>query len=172
MAREIVQLLQPHCDRLVVAGSLRRRKALVGDVEILYIPKFTTVPDGLFDSKQFNYSDHALEQMLQSGVIAKRKNVNGSEMWGEKNKLAVHVRSGIPIDFFSARESNWFNYLVCRTGGAESNTEIASAARAKGWKWHPYGQGFTDQHGCIHVVNSEQDVFSLAGLPYKEPWER
>jgi DNA polymerase/3'-5' exonuclease PolX len=171
VAKELCEL-QRLCERLVCAGSLRRRKLEVGDVEILFIPKFTTVPDGLFDSKQLNLVDVALEEMLKEGILAKRKNVNGSMMWGEKNKLAVHVASGIPVDFFAATEENWFNYLVCRTGGAENNRQIAVAANAKGWKWNPYGTGFTDERGQIVPVFSEREVFELVGLPYKEPWER
>lgn len=171
VAKELCDI-QRLCERLIFAGSLRRRKSEVGDVEILYIPKFTTVPDGLFDSKQVNIVDVCLEEMIRAGIIAKRRNVNGSVMWGEKNKLAVHAASGIPVDFFAATTENWFNYLVCRTGGAESNMAIASAAQAKGWKWNPYGVGFTDQHGGEWPVASEREVFSLAGLPYKEPWER
>ena len=172
VARHICLKLADHCSRLICAGSLRRRTLEVGDVEVLYIPEFVTVPDGLFDSKQLNRVDVVLEQFIEAGILAKRKNVNGSEMWGEKNKLAVHVASGIPVDFFAASEANWFNYLVCRTGGAESNRQIAVAANAKGWKWNPYGPGFTDEHGGIRCVASEREVFDLAGLPYREPWER
>lgn len=171
VAKELCDL-QRLCDRLICAGSLRRRKLEVGDVEILYIPKFATVPDGLFDQKRVSLVDVALDEMLKAGIIAKRRNVNGSEMWGEKNKLAVHVASGIPVDFFATTEASWFNYLVCRTGGAENNRQIAMAANNKGWTWNPYGGGFTDEHGQIVPVKSEQDVFVLVGLPYREPWER
>lgn len=171
VAKELCDL-QRLCERLICAGSLRRRKLQVGDVEIVYISKVTTVPDGLFDSKQVSLMDVALDEMVAEGIIAKRTNVNGSVMWGEKNKLAVHVASGIPVDFFAATEANWFNYLVCRTGGAENNTAIASAAQAKGWKWNPYGAGFTNERGQLVPVTSERDVFDLVGLPYKEPWER
>jgi len=104
--------------------------------------------------------------------LAKRKNVNGSEMWGEKNKLAVHVASGIPVDFFAASEANWFNYLVCRTGGAESNRQIAVACQANRLKWNPYGPGFTTPNGSVVRMSSEREVFDWAGLPYREPWER
>lgn len=174
VAKELMDL-QRLCERFIFAGSLRRRKQEVGDVEVLYIPKFTTVPDGLFDAKQVSVIDMALEEMLKEGIIAKRKNVNGSVMWGEKNKLAVHVKSGIPVDFFAATEENWFNYLVCRTGGAENNRQIAMAANNKGWTWNPYGTGFSQPYGEMHkhyVVASEQDVFEFVGLPYREPWER
>jgi DNA polymerase/3'-5' exonuclease PolX len=172
VAKELCDLLKPLTLRLIVAGSLRRRKAEVGDVEIVYIPRIDMVPDGFFDKKEVNLPDALFDELLQSGRLAKRTNVNGSEMWGDKNKLAVHVASGIPVDLFSARLGNWFNYVVCRTGGAESNMRIASAAQAKGWKWNPYGIGFTNETGSDVFVNSERDVFELVGLKYLEPWER
>jgi DNA polymerase/3'-5' exonuclease PolX len=173
VAKELCDLLKPLTERLIVAGSLRRRKQLVGDVEILFIPQMVSVPDGLFKQKYVSRVDALLEVLMrQPKIIDQRRNVNGSVMWGEKNKLAVHVASGIPVDFFAATEANWFNYLVCRTGGAENNTLIASAAQAKGWKWNPYGAGFTDASGQTVAVTSEQDVFRYAGLPYHEPWER
>jgi DNA polymerase/3'-5' exonuclease PolX len=172
VAKELCDALKMFTVRLVVAGSLRRRKAEVGDVEILYIPQFRTVQDGLFDTRRLDLATHELENLVACSVIRARKNVKGSTMWGPKNKLAVHVASGIPVDFFAATEENWFNYLVCRTGGAENNRQIAVAANDKGWKWNPYGPGFTRDDGCTEVATSEPDVFRMAGLPYREPWER
>jgi DNA polymerase/3'-5' exonuclease PolX len=188
VAKEICLFLKPHCApfphgpdgvALIVAGSLRRRKESVGDVEILYIPRVEPVKefrqsDLLAEQKPRleNKVDSELESLARTCVITARKNINGSVVWGPKNKLARHVASGIPIDFFSATPANWFNYLVCRTGGAQNNVRIASAAQSKGWQWHPYGSGFTDQEGNLVRVESEQDVFRLAGLPYLEPWQR
>lgn len=174
VARELVAPLRAITEpnRLICAGSLRRRKDRVGDVELLYIPRLVSEPDGLFDTRQVSLVDHLLDELVRAGVLAKRLNTLGSEIWGEKNKLAVHVASGIPVDFFAASEANWFNYLVCRTGSAENNVRIASAAKAKGWQWNPYGAGFTDQSGTVVPVRSEREVFDLVGLDYLEPWER
>lgn len=175
VAKELCDALKPVTERLIVAGSLRRRKPEVGDVEILFIPKIELVKpeDDFFAApKPLSLADVIITVLVRRGILAKRENVNGSEMWGPKNKLALHVASGIPVDLFTACESNWFNYLVCRTGGKDNNTAIATAAQAKGWKWHPYAHGFTDEHGNPHRVTSEQDVFTLAGLPYREPWDR
>ncbi len=172
VAKELCVALAPVTERLIVAGSLRRRKLEVGDVEVLFIPKMITVPDGLFDSKMVSQADLVLLDLMSLNVIGQRKNVNGSVMWGAKNKLAVHVASGIPVDLFTATAENWFNYLVCRTGSAESNMAICNAAIAKGWKWNPYGAGFTDTHGNLVPVTIEREVFELVGLKYLEPWER
>lgn len=174
VAQELCDVLKPVTDRLIVAGSLRRRKLMVGDVEILFVPKVSSVQTGLFETDRETV-DHAakeLDRLLASGVIAKRRNVHGSEMWGAKNRLAVHVASGIPVDLFATTSPNWWNYLVCRTGNAKNNIVICNAAIARGWTWNPYGAGFTDAAGVIHPVASERDVFDMVGLSYLEPWER
>jgi len=171
-ARIIVKEIEHDCVRLVVAGSLRRRKAFVGDVELLYIPKTMQVRNGLFDVLVTPMVDITLERLVAGGQLAARKTVTGSISWGAKNKLAVHLPCGIPVDFFATSEESWSNYLVCRTGSAESNRRIAMAAQRKGWKWNPYGAGFTDAFGDAVPASSEREVFDLVGLPYQEPWER
>ena len=151
---------------------MRRRKQEVGDVEILYIPMFVAEPDGFFDRRTVNLADRALDKLLADGVIEKRKNALGSEIWGGRNKLARHIATGVPVDLFAARFENWWNYLVCRTGSAENNVRICMAAQTRGWKWTPYSAGFTDDRGSLVQVSREAEVFHLVGLPYLEPWQR
>jgi DNA polymerase/3'-5' exonuclease PolX len=183
VARKFVRFLKPHCDRLIVAGSLRRRRNLeVSDVEILFIPKFSSLPDpnDLFGEKiRTNAAERAIAALLEAGVLMKRPKCDGTLTWGEKNKLGVHVESGIPVDLFSATCENWFNYVVCRTGPAESNVRICNAAIARGWQWNPYGSGFTRKpsgagpgYHDVAPMCSERQVFTFVGLPYLEPWER
>lgn len=96
-------------------------------------------------------------------------------MWGAQNKLARHVASGVPIDFFTTTAANFWNYLVCRTGGARTNVAICNAAIKKGWKWNPYGEGFSRAAGLgreVHAVASEREVFEFVGLDYLEPGDR
>jgi DNA polymerase/3'-5' exonuclease PolX len=174
VAKELCDALRPVTERLIVAGSLRRRKPMVGDVEILFVPKMQSVKTGLFEGDQelMNHAEAVIECLVDKGIILRRINVKGAETWGQKNKLAFHAKSCFPVDLFSATDANWFNYLVCRTGSAEHNTKIAMAAQARGWKWNPYGEGFTDERGQLVRVSSEKDVFTYLDLPYLEPWER
>lgn len=171
VARELCDALRPVVSRLIVAGSMRRRKLMVGDVEILFVPLRVAVRADLFETASESRADAVLAELLARGLLAKRRNMNGAEMWGEQNKLAVHVASGIPVDLFATTEASWFNYLVCRTGPGESNIAIASAAQRMGWKWHPYGVGFS-RGEAVHAVASEREVFEFVGLPFKEPWNR
>lgn len=171
-AADLCRLLKPVTDRLICAGSLRRKKAEVGDLELVYIPKFNVVPDGLFDTAKENLTDRALAEILDREILVQRKNSLGTFTWGERNKLAIHTATGIPVDLFATDERSWFNYLVCRTGSAGTNMHIAAEALKKGWRWHPYKEGFTDADGNLVTVHSEREVFDLVGLPYLEPWER
>ncbi|MBN9691343.1 MAG: hypothetical protein J0M24_13990 [Verrucomicrobia bacterium] len=180
VARDLCEVLAYECepDLLKVCGSLRRRKESVGDVEIVYVPRVALIPEekdllgstGKF--RQENRVDVLLEQLLAAGHLAKRPNKLGRTSWGESNKLAVHVASGIPVDLFATTRRAWWGYVVCRTGSAETNTRIASQAQAKGWQWHPYDGHFTDVLGRRHWIENERDAFALVGLPYREPWER
>lgn len=172
VAAEIVEALDPACERLRVAGSLRRGRPVVGDVELVFIPRHTIEDDpaDMFAKRRVDHAERAIEELLARGVLAKRLDVNGRESWGPKNKLATHVATGMPVDLFTATAANWWNYLVCRTGPAESNMQIAQAALAKGWQWHPYGSGFScggrdDVDYERHNVNSEAEVFEFVGLP-------
>ena len=173
VADELCAALEPVCSRLIVAGSLRRREATVADVEILYIPQTALRPDpaDLFASLAVNLADEAIAALEQSGILERRKNVNGSEMYGPKNKLMRHRASGLPVDLFAATPENWWNYLVCRTGPADSNTRICMAAQDRGWKWNPYGAGFS-RDGEVRAMESEAEVFAFVGLPYAQPEER
>lgn len=175
VADELLAVLSPLCEpnRCVIAGSLRRGKAEVGDVEILYVSKVGAVrpPGSLFDETGI-LVDAALEKML--GVtLVKRASDAGTFAWGSKNKLARHIASEIPVDLFSTTEENWYNSLVCRTGGAETNKRLATEAQRRGRQWNVYGPGVTivatDE---VIPATSERHVFEQVGVPYLEPSDR
>jgi DNA polymerase/3'-5' exonuclease PolX len=184
VAQDFIDALADHCERIQIAGSLRRRKPFVKDVEIVFVPKFEAQPGfvlkkDLFASPEplpaINLAEKAIENLLKAGLIRKRTNINGVAAWGPKNKLAIHGPSGMPVDLFTATRENFFNYLVCRTGGEQNNIQVASAAQALGWKWNPYGEGFSRPKGLtreIHPISSEREVFEFVGLAYREPWKR
>lgn len=175
VAKELCDSFKPVAERIIVAGSLRRRKPMVGDVEILYIPKTEVRPDpqDMFSTVVVNLVDEQISHLEKDGVLERRKNVNGSEMFGPKNKLMSHRATGMPVDLFQTTADNWHNYLVCRTGPKESNTRICTAAQRMGWKWNPYGNGFTKGvDGMQLAMESEEAVFKFVGLPYLSPEKR
>lgn len=168
VAEDIVAVLSPACVRIEIAGSLRRRKPDVGDIEILFVPAMGTAPSREFFSSDvaFNLADARITEMESRAMLEKRRNSKGSTMFGEKNKLMRHAASGISVDLFTATMDNWWNYLVCRTGPAELNARIAGEAKRIGWKWSPYSSGFhTLDNRQEARMESEEDVFSFIGIP-------
>jgi DNA polymerase/3'-5' exonuclease PolX len=176
IAAEITNAMQVLCGKgyLAVAGSVRRRKPEVGDVEIVYVPMIgSRRAEGEFFGTPTNAVDDWLDQMVRTKVFAQRLNSLGRKTWGTRIKLAAHVGTGIPVDFFEATPANWWNYLVCRTGPKESNIAICNAALAREWEWHPYSPGFVSAGGReLHAVKSEAEVFEFVGLKYLPPERR
>lgn len=173
VAREICAAMQPHCERLIVAGSLRRMKQDVGDVEIVYIPRMRRHQIDLLRWGVVSEAGERIDALVRAGILTQRHGHNGSTSWGNLNRLAVHVGSGIPVDFFATSEACWYNYLVCRTGPAALNTMITSRARIRGLKWNPYGAGFEVlANGTLLPMDSEESVFDVVGLEYLKPEER
>lgn len=177
VAEKLAEAMRPFCGRIEVAGSIRRRRDSVGDIEIVYVSKVgEAVFPGDLLPRQGDLVDTEIGRLMREGVLARRPLKNGTTAFGARNKLLFHVASGIPVDLFSTDESCWWNYLVCRTGGAVSNTRIAMAAKRLGMKWTPYGPGFELLCGggmrMRLQVSGERDVFEAVRLPYLEPWER
>jgi DNA polymerase/3'-5' exonuclease PolX len=77
IAQKFVTFLERHCTRIVIAGSLRRKRQMVSDIEILFISKITSVPDpqDLFGDSPMEVSSAglAISALLVSGVIQSRR---------------------------------------------------------------------------------------------------
>lgn len=172
VARRLCEALKPFCARLCVAGSLRRRAPVVADVEIVYVPQLEERQVDLFNVEPVDLAAERIDALVTSSVLRKRVGAKGGTSWGERNKLAQHVDSGVPVDLFAATESTWANTLVVRTGPAALCRRICVLAQKKRCKWNTYGEGFSRSDGSVVAMTTEQEVFAFVGLPYKEPWDR
>lgn len=171
----LVLQLRDSCERIIIAGSIRRKKAQVGDIEILYIPKIVERqnPDSLLpEIEKVNLANEQIESMLKNGCLQKRLNVRLNETWGEKNKLAIHTMSGIPVDLFATDLECWNVALVIRTGSLASNLRLTTGAQNLGRKLRAYGAGIEMENGEIVPATSEEHVFRLCGVPFSLPQHR
>ncbi len=173
-AAALLRHLRKFCVRCKVAGSVRRKKPEVSDIEIVYVPKEERkeISDQLFPHSQtVNLMDEEISKLVAAGLLRLRLNKHGRPIGaGRRNKFLVHVASGMPLDFFSCPLENWCNVLTCRTGSAESNERISNAALAGGYHWRTGGPGFEAMSdGGIIPVYSEEEVFAFVGLEYLRP---
>lgn len=172
IAKELIEQLRPFVERIEIAGSLRRCKDQVGDIELLFIPRLDTRQSDMFSTEPVDLAHEQLNHMLASGQLQKRPSETGVCTWGRLNKLAIHTASGIPVDFFATTPENWWVSLVIRTGSKETNLQLTTGAQRKGAKLNAYGSGITWSDGSQTAATSEQHVFELCGVEYRYPNER
>ena len=146
IAKKIEAELRPFCDRIQIAGSIRRQKANVKDIEIVAIPN----------------------DRFQLGLIVNRwKKIRGDV--GGKYIQRI-LPEGINLDLFFASEKNWGHILAIRTGSAEYSHLIL----AIGWVIAGYKSidGTLHKGSNPIEVREEADLFRLIGLDYVEPQYR
>ncbi len=170
VGQELVDLLLPACEKIEIAGSIRRRRPDVGDVELLCISR-------VGDTVALGTNVHLLaeiEDLIHRNVLQKRLNKAGRPNYGDWNRLMIHVASGIPVDIFRTTEANWGMAMVVRTGPAEWNVRMMTRFRKMGMQGHAgsqRGSGVT-QGGVDVACRTEQDVFRLLEWRYREPEDR
>jgi DNA polymerase/3'-5' exonuclease PolX len=173
-AEELVSLLGPFCERIEVAGSIRRNRAQVGDIELLAIsktsPAYVLHPDTL-RPLFWIHLDAQVRELIAKDLLRYRLNKLGRKTYGRLNKLLIHVASGIPVDLFSTIEENWGMSMVVRTGPKEFNIKMMTRLKALGLQGHAYG-GVTDKEGKELTCPTEVEVFRLLQWPYVAPEQR
>jgi DNA polymerase/3'-5' exonuclease PolX len=187
IAKAFVAEIEPHTDRLVVAGSLRRRLALIGDIEIVAVPKVETVAipvTDLFGEKiehaDVDRLDERLGQMLTVGAVSKRLDTNGSPRWGSRLKYLLYQDARVDLFCPSAEQFGW--HLLIRTGPAIFSRQLVveKGKRTKDGRPGLLPPSLKPIDGWICERTSgyriptpdEKSVFELFKLPYREPWRR
>lgn len=100
-ATALLELLGPACARLEVVGSVRRRQADVGDLELLAIPRYVERPKpGALWDLQWQSELAALQtELLRSERVQPRLETNGHTRLG--SRYSALVFDGLPLDLFS-----------------------------------------------------------------------
>ena len=160
-AETVVKALAPHCERIEIAGSIRRCKPEVGDIEIVAYPWHITnlfgVSTGVTQLDMFNYE--------LFGRVVK----NGSKY------KQIEMRVGINLDLFIVTPpAQWGVIFLIRTGPAEFSKKMVTH-RLNGGEL-PFA--YTVQEGAVWVDDvridtpEEQDFFDLCGMDFVPPEKR
>ena len=173
VATAIVEHLRPACQRIEIAGSLRRRRDLVHDIDLVLIPRTERVQApqrGLFaetDTVEQRAIDRALTDLQDAGRIS------GLALAGKIIRFTA-TKSDIPIDLYLANESTWATILLIRTGSKEHNIYLAALARRRGMILKADGTVLVDQRTgkAAGSFREEADLFKFLGLRYVHPEAR
>jgi DNA polymerase/3'-5' exonuclease PolX len=181
-ARAFIDRIDDCCERLTVAGSLRRRLAMIGDIEIVAVPKVERVMAGLLGDieTEVDRLGVRLDELLEDGDVAKRLDRNGAPRWGPTLKYLTYRDAAVDLFCPEAARFGWI--LALRTGPAAFSRQLVvrpdrrtrdgrpgllplTLAPQDGW--------LTDRMSGRRIDTPEEaDVFHLFKLPYLEPWER
>ena len=152
IAEKVKAQLAPHCERIEIAGSIRRKKPDVGDIEIVAIPKPYDI--GLFESGI-------------ATIVKQWEKVKGELPCKYTQRI---LPEGIKLDLFFAEHDNWGNILAIRTGSAEySHRTLAYEWVSQGYKSEG---GYLFRYGERIAVREEEDLFKLLGMSFVEPEQR
>jgi DNA polymerase/3'-5' exonuclease PolX len=158
-ALDIVQKLKPYCDRIEIAGSLRRKREFVGDIEIVALPKRSLNLLGEPDYKNKTQLDIFLESKISKFRLD-----------GAKMKSWQH--GGFQVDLFLPETpDHWGSIFMIRTGSSGFNKWVMTT-RAKACQ-------IKFKSGLVYTWNyeplptpEEKDVFKLLKMDFVPPESR
>ncbi len=153
----------PGVEKAIVAGSTRRRKETIGDIDILAISKKPSV-----------VTNYLINMPEVAHVI-----VSG------ETKSSIKLSSGLNVDLRVVPPESYGAALNYFTGSKDHNVAIRKLAIAKGWKLNEYGLfsatsgKSADSRGLnaerrgknqrMIAGKTEEEIYKALGLEYVEP---
>lgn len=186
-ADRVAGLLELECERIELAGSLRRGKAAVHDVELVAVPRFGPLPTGdIWGSTE----PTDLLEIRIAGLLGEAEASGLTLRWVEVHRSGGPVElqtrngraykalsyAGVPVDLFIVRPpATWGVLFALRTGPGRWNTELVTRCqdvsrrvregRVEAW------QGATGRWEPLDTPE-ERDFFRAIGQPWVEPADR
>ncbi len=165
-------------ERWEIAGSVRREKPEVGDIEHVVIPRFGEVDAGagLFaDPVRVNLLWHHLYELVGSGKVTKHLYMNSttgavSPRWGELYRGVDF--NGFNHEIFLTTPEMWGSTLLIRTGPAEYSKYVVTAVKDNGIYRQQDGGLIDVVSGARIPTPTEEEYCRLCGVPWINPRAR
>ena len=152
LAEAIKTSVEIHCEKIEVAGSIRRQKPKVHDIDFVVVAKSDS------DWKGIN-------EILRR--LKAKPNCSGNQLI----KAYLPCKNGLfQVDFYRAKPSTFGIHLLIRTGSADHNMWLAGYSISKGMRLK-YSEGLI-KDGTPIAGEDEKGVFDALGLPLPLPTER
>lgn len=139
-------------ERAEIAGSYRRKKATVGDLDVLVVTK-----------KPEAVSDAIAALSIVKGVVA-----HGDKKLSFDLILSLS-KGSIRVDVRFVSRDQWGSALLYFTGDKEHNIMMRKVAIARGWKLNEYGLFHSEKN---LASREEEDIYEALKLPFTEPEKR
>jgi len=133
-------------DELSIAGSLRRKKETIGDIDIL---TSSDSPEKVMD---FFVKYYDVQRVLMEGAT----------------KSSILLNDGLQVDLRVVKKDSFGSALQYFTGSKEHNVRMRNLAIKKGYKLSEYGLFEKDTEKYI-VGKTEEEVYNKLGLEFIAP---
>jgi DNA polymerase/3'-5' exonuclease PolX len=180
VAGDLASVLELACVRIEIAGSIRRRKPVVHDIEIVAIPLVVeravsglllpeTYPADLLEER----IDELLADDLAPLDARQVENHRADGTIDVQEKLGRSFKAltwhGIPVDLFITDAVRWGCIFALRTGPGDWNIRLVKDCRTVN---RSVAGGRVLHLGKPVPTPEEVDFFRELGQPWIEPWER
>jgi DNA polymerase/3'-5' exonuclease PolX len=164
-AELLIRQIEPACERVEIAGSIRRQKPMVGDIEIVAIPK----PRVDLFGNEF-YEPEIIYHAIEGDVLT-------PPPFEKRGKFYARFQYwGMDTDLFITTPEKWGCIFLIRTGSSDFSRRIMTRKWQGGYC--PDNLSFRD--GRMWSADStdpldtpeEIDVFRNLGLGWIEPENR
>ena len=169
VAAEMVEALRPYCHRVAVAGSIRRGRDWINDIEIVAIPKSTVrQPDvdifGEPMGKAVTVRDPGFVMVVDSlaNHIVKGKVSDG-------RYVQFFTGDGVKVDLFMCQPETWGYIMAIRTGSSDFSRALAMRWVQLGYKGM---EGQLTRFGKPVPTPEEADLFDLLHMAVPAPHQR
>ncbi len=152
LAKQVKAAVENHCEKIQIGGSIRRRRAVIHDIDFVAIAK----------------NDMAWQKISEElRRLRAMPNCAGSSLI----KAYVPCQNALfQVDFYRAKPSTCGINLLVRTGSAEHNMWLAGVAISKGMRLK-YSEGLINDGKAI-AGETEEGVFGALGFPCPRATER
>jgi len=133
-------------DKISIAGSLRRMKETIGDLDILASSEY---PDEVME---YFVKYHDVQNVLMKG----------------STKTSVLLNDALQVDLRVVKKESFGAALQYFTGSKEHNVAMRGLAIKKGYKLNEYGL-FDKKTEKYITGKNEEDIYKKLGLSYIEP---
>lgn len=168
IAVRFVEQLAGTYERVAIAGSLRRGRETVGDIEIVIRPAL---------SGPLNLLGQRVADLLRQKVVTLRRKSNGALLANGSRYKALTFRD-FPVDLFIVMPDRHFGpTLLIRTGPGDANQVLVTTAhrRAASGDYGILPPGLRFESGALWMGEAqlhtpeEEHVFAACGLPWIPP---
>jgi DNA polymerase (family 10) len=136
---------QPGVEQAEVAGSLRRWRPTIGDLDLVAASR---LPEEVM--KAFTSRPEVLRVLAQG-----------------ENKASVELKDGLNIQLWVQPPEKFGTLLQFVTGSKDHNVRLRELVQKKGWSLSE--QSITDADGKERLYANEEAVYAALGLPWITP---